>query len=72
MEVAIGIVTAAVLTDELFTWREGLGAVLIVAAGLTEFMRMPRWLRSPSPSPSPPPSPSPSPPPSPTPSPPST
>jgi len=64
MEVAIGIVTAAALTDELFTWREGLGAVLIVAAGLTEFMRLPRWLRSPSPSspPSPSPSPTPSPP----------
>lgn len=51
MEVAIGIVTAAVLTDELFTWREGLGAVLIVAAGLTEFMRLPS--RSPSTPPSP-------------------
>jgi len=52
LEVAIGIVTAAAFTDEPFTVREGIGAVLIIAAGLTEFMRVPS-LRSPRSPPTP-------------------
>ncbi|MDD9856900.1 MAG: DMT family transporter [Gammaproteobacteria bacterium] len=40
MEVAIGIVTASLFTDEPFGLRELLGAVLIIAAGLTEFVRV--------------------------------
>ena len=39
MEVAIGIVTAAMFTDEPFTLREFIGAVLIIAAGAAEFIR---------------------------------
>ncbi|MGR3984225.1 MAG: DMT family transporter [Gammaproteobacteria bacterium] len=42
MEVAIGIITASILTDEPFRAREMSGAVLIVAAGVTEFARLPR------------------------------
>jgi len=67
LEVAIGIVTAAVFTNEPFGLREFAGAVLIISAGLTEFLRIssqpaPRSdLPSPnSPSPSSPDSPSPS------------
>ncbi len=37
MEVAIGIITASLFTDEPFGPREFLGAVLIIAAGVTEF-----------------------------------
>jgi len=66
LEVAIGIVTAAVFTNEPFTLREFAGAVLIISAGLTEFARMssrsaPRSDLPPpnSPSPSSPDSPSP-------------
>ncbi|MGI9311129.1 MAG: DMT family transporter [bacterium] len=40
MEVAIGIVTAALFTDEPFGVREGLGAALIMSAGFTEFFRV--------------------------------
>lgn len=39
MEVAIGIITAALFTDEPFGMREFLGALLIIAAGLTEFVK---------------------------------
>ena len=39
MEVAIGIITASLFTDEPFGAREMLGAVLIIAAGVTEFVR---------------------------------
>ncbi len=35
-EVIFGIVSAAILTAEPFGWKEGLGAVLVVAASLTE------------------------------------
>ncbi|MDA8014443.1 MAG: DMT family transporter [Gammaproteobacteria bacterium] len=37
MEVAIGIISAALLTDEPFGAREAVGAALIIAAGATEF-----------------------------------
>lgn len=36
MEVVVGVITAAIFAGEPFTWREGLGAGLIVAAGLFE------------------------------------
>ena len=39
MEVAIGIITASLFTDEPFGVREFTGAVLIIAAGLTEFVK---------------------------------
>ena len=39
MEVAIGIITASLFTDEPFGPREFTGAVLIIAAGLTEFVK---------------------------------
>jgi drug/metabolite transporter (DMT)-like permease len=42
LEVVIGITTAALLTDEPFGLREGVGAVLIVAAGLMEFTFVPK------------------------------
>lgn len=35
-EVIFGIVSAAILTAEPFGWKEGLGAVLVVASSLTE------------------------------------
>ena len=35
-EVIFGIVSAAILTAEPFGWKEGLGAVLVIAASLTE------------------------------------
>ena len=40
MEVAIGIITASVLTDEPFGVREFAGAVLIISAGITEFLKV--------------------------------
>ena len=40
LEVAIGIVTASLFTDEPFGLRELSGAILIVAAGITEFVRV--------------------------------
>lgn len=42
MEVAIGIFTASVFTDEPFGLREFTGAVLIIAAGVTEFIKVGR------------------------------
>lgn len=39
MEVAIGIITASVFTDEPFGLREFIGAVLIISAGLAEFVK---------------------------------
>ncbi len=42
LEVVIGLTTAALLTDEPFGIREGIGAVLIVTAGLVEFMFVPK------------------------------
>ncbi len=44
MEVAIGIITASLFTDEPFGPREFIGAVLIISAGVTEFVRR-DWLR---------------------------
>lgn len=41
MEVAIGIITASIFTDELFGQREFIGAVLIISAGLVEFVKLP-------------------------------
>ena len=41
MEVAIGLITAAVFTDEPFGVREFTGAVLIISAGVTEFFKAP-------------------------------
>lgn len=41
MEVVIGLTTAALLTDEPFGMREGLGAALIIAAGLVELAHVP-------------------------------
>lgn len=43
MEVAIGIVTASLFTDEPFGVRECIGAVLIISAGITEFVKV-NWL----------------------------
>lgn len=40
MEVVIGIGAAAALTDEPFSAREGVGAVLVIAAGVAEFVRL--------------------------------
>ncbi len=40
MEVAIGIATASLFTDEPFGPREFTGAILIMAAGVTEFVRV--------------------------------
>ena len=37
MEVATGIISAALLTGEPFGAREAVGAALIIAAGATEF-----------------------------------
>ncbi len=45
LEVVIGITTAALLTDEPFGPREGVGAVLIVTAGLVEFSFIPKYMR---------------------------
>ncbi|MGR3914648.1 MAG: DMT family transporter [Gammaproteobacteria bacterium] len=42
MEVAIGLLTASLFTDEPFGAREMTGAVLIISAGVTEFIRLPR------------------------------
>ena len=49
MEVAIGIVTASIFTDEPFGLRELIGAVLIVSAGITEFVKvgwLPGWKKA--------------------------
>jgi drug/metabolite transporter (DMT)-like permease len=35
-EVVLGVVSAAILTDEPFGWQEGIGAALVVGASLTE------------------------------------
>ena len=46
MEVAIGIITASLFTDEPFGPREFIGAVLIISAGITEFVKfnyLPGW-----------------------------
>jgi len=37
-EIVVGSVSAAVLTDELFGWREGLGCSLIILAGISEII----------------------------------
>ena len=42
LEVAVGVTTAALLTDEPFGLGEGIGAVLIIAAGLMEFSFVPK------------------------------
>lgn len=42
LEVVIGLATATLLTDEPFGIREGIGAVLIVTAGLVEFLFVPK------------------------------
>jgi drug/metabolite transporter (DMT)-like permease len=42
LEVVIGLVTAALLTDEPFGVREVVGAVLILTAGLVELWHVPR------------------------------
>ena len=39
MEVVVGVITAAIFAGEPFTWREGFGAGLIVAAGLFEVVQ---------------------------------
>lgn len=35
-EVVVGVLSAALLTDEPFGWREATGATLIVLVGITE------------------------------------
>ncbi len=35
-EIVVGSVSAAILTDELFGWREGIGSAMIIIAGLSE------------------------------------
>ena len=42
-ELVVGVVSAALLTDEAFGWREVVGATLILLAGLVEVT----WSRSP-------------------------
>ncbi len=44
-ELVVGVISAAVLTDEAFGWREVVGAKLILLAGLVEVS----WSRSPEP-----------------------
>lgn len=44
LEVVVGIVTANLLTDEPFGIVEGIGAVLIISAGVAEFIPLPRWI----------------------------
>ena len=43
MELIVGVSTAALLIDEPFGVREGLGALLILAAGVVEVAREPRF-----------------------------
>ena len=35
-EIVVGVISAALLTDEPFGWREGVGASLITVAGIVE------------------------------------
>jgi drug/metabolite transporter (DMT)-like permease len=37
-EIVVGTFSAAILTDELFGWREVLGSSFIILAGLTEII----------------------------------
>ena len=47
LEVMAAAASAAILTDEPFGWREGMGCVLIVAAGLVEGLDEIRARRAP-------------------------
>jgi drug/metabolite transporter (DMT)-like permease len=43
LELPVGVISAAILTDEPFGWREAFGCILILAAGVAEAMAaMPR------------------------------
>jgi drug/metabolite transporter (DMT)-like permease len=46
LEVAVGVTTTALLTNEPFGLGEGVGAVLIIAAGLMEFSFVPKSMRT--------------------------
>ena len=35
-EIVVGTISAALLTEELFGWREGIGSTMIIMAGLSE------------------------------------
>ena len=41
-EIVVGVVSAAVLTGESFGWREGIGSMLIIIAGLVEIILAPQ------------------------------
>lgn len=41
-EIVVGVVSAAVLTGESFGWREGIGSILIIIAGLVEIILAPQ------------------------------
>ena len=41
-EIVVGVASAAVLTGESFGWREGIGSVLIITAGLAEIVLAPK------------------------------
>ena len=41
-EIVVGVASAAVLTGESFGWREGIGSVLIIIAGLVEIVLAPK------------------------------
>lgn len=50
-EALFGVVSAAILTTEPFGWPEGIGAVLVIAASLTEVMvNRPQSAKKPAPS----------------------
>jgi drug/metabolite transporter (DMT)-like permease len=42
IEIVVGSASAAVLTDESFGWREIVGSMLIITAGLTEIVLAPK------------------------------
>ncbi len=37
-EIVVGSISAALLTEELFGWREGVGCAMIILAGLSEIV----------------------------------
>jgi drug/metabolite transporter (DMT)-like permease len=46
IEIVVGSASAAVLTDESFGWREIVGSMLIITAGLTEIVLAPKALQN--------------------------
>jgi drug/metabolite transporter (DMT)-like permease len=42
IEIVVGSASAAILTDESFGWREIVGSILIITAGLTEIVLAPK------------------------------